>query len=447
MTLSRMCMAWGINLSQPNNLRPGLRRRVALTFLLFCLLFFLGQAVAVFILTEQQEESFINQILDDEMARVLGQNLDNGVMPKTTLPNLHGFVVREPNDRLKLPEAMRGLAPGNYEIFVDGVEYHVQMRRSGSAEFYLTYDSSRHEQRIAQFRWFLLLSVVTAGLVAYGVAFWLSRVLLRQVSELAARVAKIDPAQAAPCLSEGRQDAEVAMLAQAFDGFTARVLQLLEREKTFTADVSHELRTPLTVMKTSCELLEADPALQGKSRDRLEQIVSSIVRMEQTMEALLFIARDHPAGDKETVSLAALVAQTVALLSPAHADKALAVQIHIPHDVLLQVNRMALQIVLDNLLRNAFAHTVQGTIDVAYQNHRLVVADTGSGIAPQDLRHIFDRRFRGRAATAPGSGLGLDIVKRIVERCAWEVEVESTPGQGSTFRLLFPQGTDISTVT
>ena len=235
------------------------------------------------------------------------------------------------------------------------------------------------------------------------------------------------------------------MLAQAFDGFTARVLQLLEREKTFTADVSHELRTPLTVIKTSCELLEADPVLQGKSRSRLAQIVTGIARMEQTIEALLFIARDHPANDKEPVPLAVLVAQTVALLSPAYADKALTLHIHIAQDALLQVNRVALQIVLDNLLRNAFAHTAQGTIDIDYRERQLAVTDTGAGISPQDLRHIFDRRFRGREVTAPGSGLGLDIVKRIVERCAWEIEVESTPGRGSTFRLVFPEGTDIST--
>jgi len=440
-------MVWDTALPHPSKqrpgFRPGLRRRVALTFLLFGLMFFLVQTVAVAILTEQQEERFIDQILEDEMQRVLGQNQGKGAEPTGPLPSLRGYVVREPNDRLQLPEAMRALAPGTYEVFIKDKEYHVRMQRSGTTEFYLIYDSGRHDQRLIQFRWFLILGVVTAGLIAYVLAFWLSRVLLRQVSDLAERVADIDPAQTPPRLSDAHQDAEVALLARAFDLYAERVAELIEREKSFTADVSHELRTPLTVIKTSCELLEADPAVQGKSRDRLAQVILGIARMEQTVEALLFIARDVSSNNKETVRLAELVEQTVALLSPAHEDKAVSLRIQIPRDARLHVNRTALQIVLDNLLRNAYAHTAQGTIAVDYRDHRLTVTDTGAGISPQDLRHIFDRRFRSSEAKAPGSGLGLDIVKRIVERCAWEIEVESQLGQGATFRLVFPESADI----
>ncbi len=437
-------MAWDTALPHPSNQRPGLRRRVALTFLLFGLMFFLVQTLAVAILTEQQEESFIDQILEDEMGRVLGQQQGNGAAQSAPLPSLRGYVVRVPSDRLKLPAEMRALVPGTYEIFIKDKEYHVQMRRSGNTEFYLVYDSGRHDQRLIQFRWFLLLGVVMAGLIAYALAFWLSGFLLRQVTELAERVADIDPAQTAPRLSDQHQDAEVALLARAFDLYAARVSQLIEREKSFTSDVSHELRTPLTVIKTSCELLEADPALQGKSRERLAQVILGIARMEQTVEALLFIARDVSANNKEVVRLAELVRQTVALLSPAHEDKALQLDIQIPPDTKLSVNRTALQIVLDNLLRNAYAHTAQGAIAVRYGDHRLSVTDTGAGISPQDLRHIFDRRFRSSETKVPGSGLGLDIVKRIVERCAWEIEVESQLGQGATFRLVFPVGTEIS---
>jgi signal transduction histidine kinase len=443
-------MAWDTALLQPSKqrsgFRPGLRRRVALTFLLFGLLFFLVQTVAVAILTEQQEESFIDQILDDEMQRILGQNEGSGKTQTAPLPSLRGFVVRAPNDRLQLPAEMRALVPGTYEIFIKDKEYHVQMRRSGNTEFYLVYDSGRHDQRLIQFRWFLLLGVVMAGMIAYALAFWLSGFLLRQVTELAERVADIDPAQTTPRLSGAHQDAEVALLARAFDLYAARVSELIEREKTFTADVSHELRTPLTVIKTSCELLEADPAVQGKSRERLAQVILGIARMEQTVEALLFIARDVSSNNKEVVRLADLVQQTVALLSAVYEDKALTLDIHIPPDTQLSVNRTALQIVLDNLLRNAYAHTVQGTIAVHYRDHRLSVIDTGAGIPPQDLRHIFDRRFRSSEAKAPGSGLGLDIVKRIVERCAWEIEVESQLGRGTTFRLVFPASADISTM-
>jgi len=422
-------------------MKRGLRRRIAVTFALFAVLVVLIQAAFVVFVTDAQEEEFIEQILDEEMSRVRDpyRTFGSAALPRGQL--LQGYASGPAEDGAAVPAHLRALALGNHEISRDDTEYHVHVRDDGDTRFYLVYDATRHEARITQFAHYLLFTVVSVAALVSVMAYWLSGVLVRQVADLARRVADLDPATAAAPLAANGQDAEVAALAQAFDRFHERVAEMVEREQQFTSNVSHELRTPLTTIKTSCELLAQDLAITGKSRQRLEAIARAADRMAELAQAFLLLARNAPLeGAQEVFDVREAAEEAVAPFREALAARDIALDLQLPEHAAVRMPRSAFHLALSNLLRNAAAHTDRGCITVRYEDGTLTVSDTGRGIKTADLPRIFDRYYRGEAqrAVPEGAGLGLAIVKHLADRLGWTLGVSSKPGRGSTFEIGFP---------
>lgn len=411
--------------------RRGLRARVAAGVILLGALLLLLQTVAVLIVVEHQEEDFIDQILLDEAERLSSQS------PGDVPGGLIRYVVRTAEDRAALPADLRDLAPGLHELYENGRELHVNVHRARDAMYYLLYDATRHEDRVIEFRVFLLLGIaITIALLVWA-GVWMSGRLVRQVSDLSRRVERLDPAAPQPVLAPNYRDAEVVTLAHALDGYARRVAELVGREKEFTANVSHELRTPLTTIKTSCELLLQDVALSDKSRGRVGQVIEGADRMTELIDTLLLLARDAPLGAGETVELRELVDEVAAPLLPAMAARGIELRVEVAPNALLPVHRVALALVLNNLLRNAIAYTDRGAVTVRYDGRMLSVTDTGAGIAADDVTHIFERSFRGRNARQGGAGIGLAIVRRLAERFGWRIGVASREGEGTSFTIDF----------
>lgn len=440
MTPSKTCTGWVIAWCNPMRIKPGLRLRVALSFALLSMFLVITQTVAVFMVTDDREEEFINQILAEEMRSLIEQYRRNPEIAPPKDQSLHGYIVRSPKDYENLPEYLRKLPLGNHEILFGGKEFHAEVRKERQVVFYLLYDATRHEERIKDFRTFLLLGVFALAGVTVWLGFWLSALLVRQVSDLANRVASLDPSADHHALANAYRDEEVVKLASAFDHYHDRMTQLVQREKEFTANVSHELRTPLTSIKTGCELLTQDNQLQGKSRQRLETIAAAANRIEELTQALFYLAREVPVGESELVNLREVAEEALAPFRNKLAAKAVDAQIHIQPDATLRLNRPAVQLALTNLVKNAVAYTQRGSIAVRYQAGTLSVTDTGCGISEADLPNVFQRFYRGRTnfSRHEGSGLGLAIVKDIAERFGWRVTVKSRGNQGSTFAIEFP---------
>jgi signal transduction histidine kinase len=344
-------------------------------------------------------------------------------------------VARTPAERERVPAELRDLAPGAHEIYPGGKELHVAVRRDGGIDYYLSYDVERHEARVHDFQNSLLVLLGVALLALVGLSIWLSGVLSRQVSDLARRVVHLDPDAGHAPLAAHYRDREVNTLARAFDQYARRVTALVAREKEFTANVSHELRTPLTTIKTGCELLAQDPALGERSRNRVRAIGASADSIAELIDALLLLGREAPAAGADAVDLAELAADVAAPLRPAIEAKGLRLAIDVPAGTALRANRAALQLLIANLLRNALAYTDRGEIRVRYADGVLAVSDTGVGIAPAELPRVFERAFRGANARAGGTGIGLAIVRRVAERFGWRIDADSTPGEGTTFRV------------
>jgi signal transduction histidine kinase len=418
-------------------LRLDLRLRIALAFAAVCIAVVGALGVTLYTAAEDLEEALVDQIVSEEVDYLIDRYHANPDYRPTAGPNFEYHIVRTPEDAARLPREVSGLPPGNHEFGVGPEERHVAIRQNNGVRFVVIYDVGPHEARYQQFKNVLLLSLASVATFALLLGYWLAGVLTRQLTELAGRVARLTPdARHTPLVRAG-QDAEVAALARALDDYQSRMTRMIRHEQEFTANASHELGTPLTAIRTSCELLLGEPTVTEWARVRVRMIDDAARRMAEQLQTLLFIAREQGLEVTEEVALAECVTDAAESFRGDMGRKGLALDVDIDAAAVLTVNRQALHTVLVNLIRNAVQHTERGFIRVSYLAHRLTVADSGQGIAPEHLPHLFDRYYRADDRGG-GFGLGLAIVKRICDHYGWHVEVTSEPERGSGFAIVVP---------
>jgi signal transduction histidine kinase len=209
------------------------------------------------------------------------------------------------------------------------------------------------------------------------------------------------------------------------------------------------LRTPLAVLRGELENLAQDAQLKPQTRETLGSSLEEVDRLAEIVEGLLALSRlDTGEARAEWVrfDLAALVATTADQMSLLAEDKHITVVCDSSERVMIEGDQARLKQVVVNLLDNAIKYTPNGgriklKITQEDGNAVLDVADDGIGIPPEALPHVFKRFFRvdgSRSRDQGGAGLGLSIVKSICDAHGARVEVSSTPGQGSRFRIRQP---------
>lgn len=413
--------------------RLGLRARLVAAILLIVTISSAGfyYAVAQFI------EFHESEMLHGELAQELHSFARHPHQDELAKAGVKTYIVASPQDIDNLPPRLRDLAPGLHDdIHMDSSEYAVGREDINGKRFYVLIDSAPVEALEAHFVRLAWVCAIASWSVAVLLALWLSNLVLRPVSRLAALVAELQPNQKGARLADQFDGREIGLIADAFDRFLARLDDFVAREQAFTEDASHELRTPLTIMLNAAQLLEEEPHLTAIGHERLQRILRAAKQMQTLIEAMLFLAREE--GDTTTEDLAVdLLAQEAAKSIHDMVEQ---------KGLLLSVNTAATQIhaprgmvncVINNLLINAIHYTSQGQIDLQVEPGRISVQDTGSGIPPQDIERIFEHRYRG--TQSHGLGLGLYLVKRICDRLGWTVEVGSAPGVGTRFEVRFSE--------
>lgn len=412
-----------------------LRVRVATAVAMTCISIVVALGLTLHTASEELEHSLVNQIVSEEIVFLVRHHLENpNIVIRDPGPNLQYYVVRNNADLARVPETLRQLPVGHHEIGTDLEELHVAVREVDGTRFIVAYDAGPHEARELQFRRLLWFALATVIVVAAGAGYWVAGLITRQISELSARVAVMNPESPRAPLLEPGQAPEIATLAGALEQYQARIHLLIEQEQEFTGNASHELRTPLTAIRTSCELLEMDPGLPDKARARIDGIAKAALRMTEQIEMLLLLARAKSPDSTETVTIAECVNNAIQPMMGELSAKPVTFRNDVPADATFQLNRQALDIVMTNLLRNAVMYTEHGHIHVSLEDNKLVVTDSGIGIPADQLPLIF-RRFKRGGNRGDGFGLGLSIVKRICELHGWQIEAESKTSLGSTFRL------------
>lgn len=227
-------------------------------------------------------------------------------------------------------------------------------------------------------------------------------------------------------------------------------LQHLERvKKDLVASVSHELRTPLTAIKGYVETLQEDECDEERRR-YFDIIQRHTERLMNIVQDLLTLSRLEERGEKleiEKVNIRALVDAIAKIMREKAAEKGLVLSLNVSENVpQIDGDSFKLEQMLVNLVDNAIKYTEKGGVTISAQNAgngiRIAVSDTGIGIEKEHLGRIFERFYvvdKSRSRRLGGTGLGLSIVKHIVLLHRGTIEVESVPGNGTTFFIFLPR--------
>ncbi|MBN1994716.1 MAG: HAMP domain-containing protein [Anaerolineae bacterium] len=244
--------------------------------------------------------------------------------------------------------------------------------------------------------------------------------------------------------------AEMIAVARAFNEMATDLEQAEQLRRNLLADVAHELRTPLTVLQGNMRgILDEVFPCDNNEIARLYEHTRFLSRLVNDLHELAQAEAKQLPLDIQEIDLAQLVTAASDAFRPGAEAKEVALETDLPHNLpSLQVDAARLRQVLQNLLANALRHTpAGGAITIGAQAEagvvRLTVSDTGDGIPPEHLLHIFDRFYRtdpARSRDKGGAGLGLAITRAIVEAHGGTISVASpgVPGEGTIFTIVLP---------
>jgi heavy metal sensor kinase len=240
---------------------------------------------------------------------------------------------------------------------------------------------------------------------------------------------------------------EIRQLAETFDGVLARLDKAFNSQRQFVEDLSHELKTPLTIMKGEFEVLLKNGRTAEEYVATLKSGLEEIDKLTALVENLLMIARleSHEIAPEITaVDISALIRKIADDMKVLADQKEIDLRLSVPDGIVLSGDAKGLKRLFANLLDNAIKYTPsRGKISVYASREepyaRITVADTGNGIPPEELSHIFDRFYRvDKSRSSGGFGLGLSIARSIAEMHKGMISVTSHPDQGSVFTVKLP---------
>ncbi|GGB48495.1 two-component system histidine kinase PnpS [Fictibacillus barbaricus] len=228
-------------------------------------------------------------------------------------------------------------------------------------------------------------------------------------------------------------------------------LKKLEQvRKDFVANVSHELKTPITSLKGFAETLLDGAGENEEFRNKfLTIILNESDRLQALIQDLLDLSKSEQGFrlDTQSIDLASLVKETVEILHPKAEKKEISLSVNVFGDTLMEGDPPRLKQIIINLVSNSLTYTPAGgsvfvIVEEQDKHIKFMVKDTGIGIKESEIPRIFERFYRvdkARSRNSGGTGLGLAIVKHLVEAHQGTIDVQSNPGEGSQFTILFPK--------
>lgn len=281
--------------------------------------------------------------------------------------------------------------------------------------------------------------VISMGLVLIPgllIGFILFKIMFKPINQLTVKIQDLNPENIPGHWENNEIAGEIGILNQTLETAMSRIQDFIEREKQFTRDASHELRTPLTVVKGAVEILEDQQELTKNNmmEKPLNRIRRSIKNMENLIETFLWLAREEkPSGQESCVSAA--VHEAVENNRYLIEKKDIDVDIDIRQDALVPVKKEILYITVVNLIRNAFQFTSKGSVSLIVENDSISVKDTGTDIDPDKLDAVTLSHIKGKDSR--GFGLGLNIVSRRCGRYGWDLDIQSSLGEGTQIKIKF----------
>lgn len=301
---------------------------------------------------------------------------------------------------------------------------------------------------LRQFAWGL--TGVGAVVLVLGLAggAWLVTRALRPIRDISSAAEKIASGDLSRRISTAESESELGQLAGVLNSTFARLNAVFTQQARFTADAAHELRTPLAVMLTHTQNGLASDSLTEEHREAFEASQRAVQRMRRLTESLLALARldsGEVTATHASFDLCELVKDAIELLDPLARKQGVTLEAALT-PARCEGNAEQIGQVVTNLVSNAIFYNRSGggvRVEVSTESGAavLTVSDTGLGIPPEHLPHIFERFYRAdkmRSDAAGRTGLGLAITKAIVEAHGGSITVATMPGEGSTFTVRLP---------
>jgi two-component system heavy metal sensor histidine kinase CusS len=310
-------------------------------------------------------------------------------------------------------------------------------------------DTDTARELISGYRRTLLL-VLGGGLATCGFAgYWLARAGLKPLRQIAATAERVSSANLRERIDVPGLPTELSSLAHRFNDMLERLEDSFSRLSRFSADIAHEVRTPVNNLRIGIEVALGRGRSQEEYRETLGSCLEECNRLSRIIDSMLFIARSedprtHIAREPVDVSRELHRLREFFELPAAEAGVELVVDCR--PDVHADLDRLLFQRAISNLVGNALRYTPRGgRVAVAASRAngelRVEVTDTGCGIAPQDLPHIFDRFYRAdpaRSNTSGNVGLGLAIVKSIINLHGGAITARGNAGGGTCMSIRLP---------
>ncbi|MFZ2502724.1 MAG: HAMP domain-containing sensor histidine kinase [Nocardioides sp.] len=295
--------------------------------------------------------------------------------------------------------------------------------------------------------WPAVLGIVGVVLaIATILAWWLSRVLTNPLTQLAAAAGRLEAGDLTQRVGDRGQD-EVARTGRAFNSLAASLQRNEAARQRLISDIAHELGNPLVTIGGTLEAIQ--DGLYAASPEVVASLSEETDHVSRLVKDLQELARAD-AGRLSLTTREVDLAEVVLSVVEGNRGVAGALGVELAADVpatlSAQVDPDRIRQIMGNLISNALRHTGRGgsvtvTVSGTAEEARITVADTGEGIAGDDLPHVFDRFWRAdtsRSRATGGSGLGLAIVAELVEAHGGTITVDSVLGQGTRFEVVLP---------
>ncbi len=306
-------------------------------------------------------------------------------------------------------------------------------------------DRSSDEQLERKFG--ILLGVVLAGsiLASAIIAITVTKHGLRPLGEMTRSLERIGPAHLNERVAPAGWPRELQPLAATFDAMLARLEDSFKRLSQFSADLAHELRTPIANIMGEGQVALTRERTPGEYREVIESTIAECERLSGIVDNLLFVARADAAREsieRKRIDARAAVEKIAAFYRTIAEDRNVA--IHCSGEGEIYADPALFERALGNLVDNALRFTPEGgTIQISIMakaaHSEVTVSDNGCGITPEHLPRVFDRFYRvDPSRSSDGAGLGLALVKSIVDLHGGSARIESEVNRGTTVTLTFP---------
>jgi heavy metal sensor kinase len=305
------------------------------------------------------------------------------------------------------------------------------------------------DQFLSEYRLLYLYSIPLILIISWIVGWFLTGRALGPYEEITRTAEKITFENLNMQITTKHKEEEVQRLVQAFNSMVKRLNESFRNMREFNANVAHELRTPLAILQGETEVAFRTPNLPEEIQSVLISNLEELDRLKRLVNDMLILAEAEAgrlALSKEPINLKLLLFDLIEQMRLLATDRNIQIELIGPAELWIEADNSWIRRALVNLLDNAIKYSKDGgkiEVSAAMKGSfaELKIMDDGIGISPEDIPRIFDRLYRAdraRSRVGGGSGLGLALVKWIIEAHKGSIHVESKPDMGASFEIELP---------